>query len=176
MLRSIRHAGIVSHHRYITPAPHGINNVTNSIGILDQCIRQYLSRMSCFWDVLLPQLFHLKMPHNVIIRTLIMWGPCSGHEPGYWRLIYHSDSDNNHHYHLLTRNKLRTVSRYLCKCANHFKREYYDGWLCHSVSLCPREHRAGHIASALSIIFKTSDVCWSRVSCQAWDLLWTKYL
>ena len=59
---------------------------------LTKCIRQYLSRMSCFWDDGLPQLFHFKMPHNVIIRTLIMWGPRSGHELGYWRLIYHSGS------------------------------------------------------------------------------------
>lgn len=137
---------------------------------LTKCIRQYLSGMSCFWDLMLPQLFHFKMPHNVIIRTQIMWGPRSGHELGYWRLIYHSGPI------IITiiiswRGTNSTVSRYLCKCSNHFKREYYDGWLCQCVP-----HIAGHIASSLSIIFKTSEVCWSRVSCQAWDLLWTKYL
>lgn len=173
MLRSIRDTLVPCHITDTSPQPLMASTLSPTSASLTKCIRQYLSRMSCFWDVMLPQLFHLKMPHNVIIRTLIMWGPRSGHELGYWRLIYHSGSiiitiiiswrGTNWELCLVIYANAPTISNVSIMTAD-------------CVTLCPREHRAGHIASALSIIFKTSDVCWSRVSCQAWDLLWTKYL
>ena len=105
MLRSLRHYAIMSHQRYITT----VMALSQASASLTKCIRQYLSRMSCFRD-LLPQLFHFKMAHNVIIL-------------GHWLCDLDMSSatggsfitlgDNNHHYHLLTRNKLDCVSLFM---------------------------------------------------------------
>ena len=89
---------------------HGINIVT-SIGILDQMHLSVFVKNALFLRCAASTISFKNATQCLIMRTLILWHSLDmGLATGEHLSL---SADNNHHYHLLTRNKLNCVSLFM---------------------------------------------------------------
>ena len=136
MPRSLRDTRLSCHTRDTSPWPaHGTNIVT-SIGILDQMHLSVFVKNALLLRCAASTISFQNATQCLIMRTLDTGGHLS--------LL----ADNNHHYHLLTRNKLNCVSLFMQMG------QPFQTWVLWRVTvspLCPSRHWSHHIGAINNI-------------------------